>query len=297
MPSQDKHTVIDEKTKELVSQKKQIRDLMEGPQFRDAVRAVLPETMRPDRFVRVCLTALVRTPDLAKCTQESLFRALLDLSMYGLEPDGRRAHLIPFGQECQLILDYKGIAELVRRSGDVSYIHADVVYPHDEVWSYEYGTDQHLRHKPALTNRGDRIIAAYSFVKLKDGMPDFIVMNAEEVERIRLRSKAKDKGPWVTDYDEMAKKTAFRRHSKWLPLSAETREAIERDDEVTGVNQWHELVGESAEKKPELKEKLRRMAEERREQRQVERAQDEAQTAQVEVQALAEEKNQKEEEF
>jgi hypothetical protein len=40
-------------------------------------------------------------------------KALLDLSTFGLEPDGRRAHLIPFGDEVQLILDYKRLVELV----------------------------------------------------------------------------------------------------------------------------------------------------------------------------------------
>lgn len=283
----DKHTVIDEQTKELVAQKKQVRELIEGPQFRLAVEAVLPAIVRPERFVRVVLTTLTRVPALAQCSQKSLFRALLDLAMYGLEPDGRRAHLIPFGEECQLILDYKGIAELVRRSGDVSYIHADVVYPNDEAWSFEYGSNQHLRHRPALQNRGDHIIAAYSFVKLKDGTPDFTVMNPEEVEKIRQRSRARDKGPWVTDYDEMAKKTVFRRHSKWLPLSADVREAVERDDEITGAAQWDELVGEQ---KPEPQGKIRRMAAERRAQRQ-------AEAEKQQDQAPAEEKKTEEEDF
>jgi hypothetical protein len=36
----------------------------------------------------------------------------------------------------------------------------------------------------------------------------------------------------VSDWAEMAKKTAFRRLSKWLPLSAEVRDVIDRDDDV-----------------------------------------------------------------
>lgn len=276
-PDIDKDAIVEQTARALATTKqpKTVRDLLQGPEFKNALRAVLPRAMRPDRFVRVALTAMMRTPDLAECSRESLFKALLDLSSYGLEPDGRRAHLIPFrnnkmcqcghaqdthkGQECSkcdcrqrrtlvectLIIDYKGLAELVRRSGDVSYIHADVVYSADE-WSYGYGTDAHLRHKPFMgTARGDRV-AFYSYVRLKDGSEDFIVMSPPEVEKIRKRSKASDAGPWVTDYDEMGKKTAFRRHSKWLPLSVEVRKAVESEDdgEALDVSGWTELTEE-----------------------------------------------------
>jgi recombination protein RecT len=229
--------------------KKDIDALIKSEQFKDAVKKALPKHMTVDRFVRVALTAMMRTPKLRECSQESLFKCLLDLSMYGLEPDGRRAHLIPFKKnykdaagkwqstmEVQLILDYKGIAELVRRSGDVSYIHADVVCSGDE-FDYAYGTGAHLTHKPTL--EGDRnpesAFCAYSFVKLKDGSEDFVVLSRGEVEKVRGRSKAKDDGPWVTDWSAMAAKTAFRRHSKWLPLSPEVRDAIEADDDAVDI--------------------------------------------------------------
>jgi recombination protein RecT len=220
-----------------------ISDLLRGPELKAAVKAALPKHLQADRFIRVALNATMRQPELLQCTRESFFRCLLDLSALGLEADGRRAHLIPFWnnsvkprqREVQLIIDYKGISELVRRSGDVSYIHADVVYDNDE-WGFAYGSGAFLKHKPNLTDRGGRVIAVYSFVKLRDGSEDFIVLSAAEVEAVRKRSKTSGTGPWVTDWPEMAKKTAFRRHSKWLPLSAESRDAIEKDDELTGVD-------------------------------------------------------------
>lgn len=220
-----------------------ISDLLRGPELKAAVKAALPKHLQADRFIRVALNATMRQPELLECTRESFFRCLLDLSALGLEADGRRAHLIPFWnnsvkprqREVQLIIDYKGIAELVRRSGDVSYIHADVVYENDD-WGFAFGSGAFLKHKPNLNDRGTRVVAVYSFVKLRDGSEDFIVLAPGEVEAVRKRSKASGSGPWVTDWPEMAKKTAFRRHSKWLPLSAESREVIEKDDELTGVD-------------------------------------------------------------
>lgn len=189
----------------------------------------LPKQFSAERFIRVAMTQLATNPKLQECTIESVTNCLLRCAQYGIEPDGRRAHLIPFNRECTLILDYKGIAELVRRSGDVSYIHADVVRENDD-FDYIFGSGAFLKHKPAIKARGD-IICTYSFVKLKDGCEDFDVMSLEDINAIRNKSKAKSSGPWVDHFAEMAKKTVFRRHSKWLPLSPESKGAIEDDDE------------------------------------------------------------------
>jgi recombination protein RecT len=171
--------------------------------------------------------------------------------------------------ECQLIIDYKGIAELVRRSGDVSYVHADAVYSNDE-WSYAYGTEAHLKHTPNAKDRGPDRVAYYSYVRFKDGSEDFIVMNPSEIEKIRKRSKSPDQGPWVTDFDEMAKKTVFRRHSKWLPLSPEVRNVIEKEDtEAVDVSGWEEVLDEGAKQleagakeRPKLRDRVMSAAQE-----------------------------------
>jgi recombination protein RecT len=230
-----------------------LRELLQGDDFLKAVAEVSPRVMRPSRFIRAALTAMMRVPLLAECTRESFFKAMLDCAFYGLEPDGRRAHLIPFKNrkagtvECQLIVDYKGLAELVRRSGDVSDIHADVVYPDDE-FDLVYGTGGHLTHKPGETRTG-KPKKFYSYVKLKDGSESYEMMTLAEVEKIRKRSKSPDEGPWVTDFNEMGKKTVFRRHSKWLPLSPESRFNLDRSepDDIQASNTWNDMMAEGAE--------------------------------------------------
>lgn len=210
-----------------------IKDLITSDEAKKQFALALPKHLTPDRFIQVALTAFNRTPKLVECTKESLFQCLLDCSQLGLEPDGRRAHLIPYGNKCTLIIDYKGLVELARRSGEIADVHADVVCENDR-FSYSFGTEGKLEHIPAMAKRG-KPVAAYSFVKLKDGSSSFEVMNKEEVEAIQKRSKAKDNGPWKTDWAEMAKKTVFRRHSKWLPVSSEKfKMAIEADFDVAG---------------------------------------------------------------
>lgn len=216
-----------------------LRNEIESPAFKDAVAKVLPKILPPDRFVRVAITAMTRTPKLRECDRASFFSAMLSLAQTGLEPDGRRAHLIPFENrkrgvvECQLIIDYKGLAELAMRSGLLSYLHADVVRDGD-IFDYSLGEirehiPHYLRRDQGKPEKSGNVYAAYAVARFKDGSAKAEVMSVDEVNAIRSRSRAGQSGPWVTDWNEMAKKTAFRRMSKWLPLSPEYRDALDAD--------------------------------------------------------------------
>jgi recombination protein RecT len=182
--------------------------------------------MTAERFVRVALSALGRVPKLASCTPESVVKCMMTCSELGLEPDGRRAHLIPFGTECTLIVDYKGLVELAMRSGTVSSIFANIVCDTDE---FRYLTGE-ITHEIDFRKPRGPMYAVYCIVAFKDGGKHTEVMTREDVDRIRARSKAGRSGPWVTDYDEMAKKTVFRRASKWITLSPEVQDALDRQD-------------------------------------------------------------------
>lgn len=206
---------------------KTIQDMISSKEAKDQFSIALPKHLKPDRFIRVALTAITKTPKLASCTRESLLSCLLDCSAIGLEPDGRKVHLIPYGDKCTLIIDYKGLVDIARRSGEIADIHADVVCENDK-FEFNFGSDSKLVHVPAPRDRGD-IVSAYSFVRLKDGSSSFEVMNRDEIDKIRARSKAANDGPWKTDWPEMAKKTVFRRHSKWLPVSSELHDVMDKD--------------------------------------------------------------------
>ena len=216
-----------------------IKEHVQGDLFRDRVASVLPQHITPDRMVAVTLAALMRTPALmAKdVDQASFFKAMMTLSEVGLEPDGRMAHLIPFKNnrrgctEVQLIIDYKGIVAMLYRSGQVSRIHCDIVYENDR---FKYDCGIVITHTPWWLN-GERepgeVIGAFCIVQMKDGSVKCELMPRSEIDGIRDRSRAGKSGPWVTDYNEMAKKTVFRRASKWLPISSEVQQALLQDDD------------------------------------------------------------------
>jgi recombination protein RecT len=196
------------------------------------VALALPRHLDADRLLRVAMTAIMRTPKLLECDQQSLLGAIMQAAQLGLEPDGvlGHAYLVPFKGKVTLIAGYKGLIDLARRSGAVVSIQAHVVYEADE-FDYSYGLQDCLRHKPALRDRG-RPIAAYAAAVLKDGGHAFEVMSVEDVNAIRDNSQgykaAKQYGgdsPWDSNWDEMARKTAVRRLAKYLPISVEFQRA------------------------------------------------------------------------
>ncbi len=209
-----------------------VKDLLASDSMKRQFAQALPKCLTPDRFVRVALTMLNKVPTLADCTMSSVASCLLDCASLGIEPDGRRAHLIPFRDNknntmvCTLIIDYKGYIELARRSGELAVWRAELVCDSD-VFKYDKGEVK--AHEIDFRQPRGEVYAVYSYVRFKDGAEDYEVMTREEVEGIRRRSKAGQRGPWVSDFNEMAKKTVIRRHAKRLPLSAEFRDAIDKD--------------------------------------------------------------------
>jgi recombination protein RecT len=196
------------------------------PQF----AAALPKHVSPERFVRVVMTAIQTTPALLEADRRTLFAAATKAAQQGLLPDGREGAIVTFKNQAQWMPMTAGLMKLVRNSGEISTWSVQAVYENDQ-FDFCLGDEEHITHKPALSNRG-KLIAVYSIVTMKDGEKSREVMSVEDVNAIRARSRSGQSGPWVSDFAEMAKKTVIRRHSKRLPLSTDLDGALAADDEL-----------------------------------------------------------------
>lgn len=220
---------------------------------KSTLAAVLPKHVSPDRMLKIALGALRTTPKLMECTVESLMGAVVQCSQLGLEPNTPLGHayLIPFEKkkksgnqwvtdkvETQIVIGYKGLIDLARRSGQVVSIAAHAVHANDH-FDYAYGLDEKLEHKPAMSARGP-VIAFYAVAKLVGGGHAFEVMSAEQVNEIRDASqnykfaRDKEKTVWGQHYEEMGRKTVLRRLFKYLPVSIELATAAAIDDVGAG---------------------------------------------------------------
>lgn len=208
-----------------------------------AMAAVANQYLTPEKLIKLIGVQLTRNPRLGRCTPLSVLDAAMNLAELGLAPGVLgEAYMVPFRRgkgsdatyECQLIIGYRGLMKLARRSGEISTIQADIVRKGD-VFRYRMGMNPTLEHEPTA-DLGAEMTHAWAMATFKDGGVQFVVMRAVEVAAIRARSKSKDDGPWVTDPAEMGKKTAIRRLCKMLPLSTEASVAIQKADEIEGFD-------------------------------------------------------------
>ena len=233
-------------------------------EFMRRIQQSVPRHLSPDRMLRTFVQAISKTPALLQCNMRSVLGAMLTCSQVGLEPNTPLGHayLIPFKgrakvgdrwvdqYEVQLIFGYQGLLELSYRSKMLTSVHADVVWPGND-FSFEYGSNAHLKHIPR--GRHPNATApeyAYMHAQLADGQA-FEVLPWDAVMEIRnssqgfraaaaARNKAEADGkplpkswteaPWVRHEIAMARKTAFRSGSKWLPRSVELASAIALDE-------------------------------------------------------------------
>lgn len=199
------------------------------------VEASAAAGIRPERLKLVALTAFTRNPDLLRCDPVSVARAIVEAGQLGLEPTGLLggAYLVPRAGKATLLVGYKGLVMLAKRSGEVSRVEARVVRQKD-VFEYSYGLDPRLEHRPSPELDPGPYTHAYAVIHYRDGTRQFDVMSRAEIEVIRGRSAAGQSGPWVTDEAEMWKKTVLRRALKLAPLTVQVAQQLdELDPEVS----------------------------------------------------------------
>ena len=210
---------------------------------------VLPSHISFEKFQRTVMTAVLVSPDLLEADRASLMVACIKAATDGLLPDNRDAALVIFNskdgnnwvKKVQYLPMYAGILKKVRQSGEMASVVTHVVYEKDK-FEYILGDDERIVHEP-YTGKEERgeIIAAYCIAKLKDGTVFREVMSLQDIEKVRRSSKSgnddqgQPKGIWKSWYEEMARKTVFRRMAKWLPQSIEKFEQVFNNDDTMTV--------------------------------------------------------------
>lgn len=188
----------------------------------------------------------------------SVQNALRNASAIGisLNPASKHAYLVPrktqSGMGICLDISYMGLMHLAMSTGSIEWGQSKLVYSSDIY--INQGIDKAPKHEyQAFGNRGE-LIGAFCTVKTSTGAYLTEEMSVEQLHSVRARSEAftggKNKkppsGPWVTDYEEMCRKTVVKRASKYWPkvdrldsairyLNEDGGEGISKDEPVRDV--------------------------------------------------------------
>lgn len=207
--------------------------------------AVLPKSQDVDRWAQVFLSAITANPDLVRCTDASIARALMHSAEVQLMPGGAQPHcyLIPYwnphalgegrgAHEVQFQISVWGYVELVRRAG-VKKVWADVVRQNDEFECISGTEGKQIIHKPnwfaSEAERGP-IIGAYACATLENDEVVFEPASLEDIETARKQNKGRSPA-WENWYEQMAQKVAIKRLQKYLPKGQIPDRALELDED------------------------------------------------------------------
>lgn len=199
-------------------------------QFKKQLALAVPKHLNADRMARIAATEVRKNKALLNTEPTSFLGSVMQAAQLGLEPGSAlgQAYLVPYGNQCQLIIGYKGMIDLARRSGQVLSLNAYAVREGDD-FSFQLGLKPDIHHVPSL--EADRIkkpiTYVYAVATLKGGGYQFEVMSRAEVEAVR--AKAKSKNIWNNYFEAMALKTVIRRLFKYLPVSIEALQVANVD--------------------------------------------------------------------
>lgn len=214
-------------------------------QHRSYFTDALPRHVDQAHFIA---TARAILPELNKrgCTSSSIMISLLSCARFGLEPDGKHAAIVPYGEVATFQPMYEGYIDLMYRSGRIDSVRFDWVRANDR-WDYTptAPSPDDFWHKPdptlTKTERGP-VVLAYAYCWIKGGgRSQVILLNRQDAEEIRDRySRAyanaeryeKRDSAWHTDFEAMWAKSAVRRLAKRVPTSPELVELLKADEDA-----------------------------------------------------------------
>jgi len=210
------------------------------------IKRALPKHISAERMARVALTAFRRNPKLADCDPRSVFAAVLQSAQLGLEIDVLgRAYLVPYekrekvgnswktvGVECQFIPGWKGLVDLMNRSGEGT-VWTGAVFQGD-TFEWQLGDSPFCRHIPGGEMAPELLTHVYAVGRVKGAdWPVIEVWPIEKIWKHRDRyNKVGGKHYSFTNPEMYARKVPLLQVLKYMPCSTELARAIAANDDA-----------------------------------------------------------------
>lgn len=192
----------------------------------------LPRHMNADRMARLALTAFSTNADLQECSPQSIAASIMTAAQLGLEPGiNGQGYLIPYKRTCTFVPGWKGLVDLVARSGRAT-VWTGVVYPGDS-FEYQLGDSPFCRHVPGDGGQeGDEFTHVYAIGRVRDASMAVIEVwtRAKVAKHLRQYNKVGGRhyaNASENNFEMYARKVALLQVLKYMPQSIELSNAIE----------------------------------------------------------------------
>lgn len=188
----------------------------------------LPKHMSADRMARLALTAFSANKALQNCKTDSILASLMTATQLGLEPGiNGQGYLIPYKDTCTFVPGWKGLVDLVARSGRAT-VWTGAVYDGDK-FEYQLGDAPFCRHQPG--DGGEEFTHVYAIGRVKDAqMPVIEVWTRGKVKKhLQQYNKVGGRHYALASESNMemyARKVALLQVLKYMPSSIELANAI-----------------------------------------------------------------------
>jgi recombination protein RecT len=195
--------------------------------FKPQMALALPKHLTADRMARLAVTAFSSTPKLQECDPKSIVAGIMTSATLGLEigVDGQ-GFLVPYGKTCQFVPGWKGLVDLVSRSGRAT-VWTGAVFQGDE-FDYALGDAPYIRHRPGEENDPDLITHVYAVGRVNgSNYPVIEVWTVGKIAKHRDKyNKVGSRHYSFRDWEMYARKIPLLQVLKYMPKSIELQNAL-----------------------------------------------------------------------
>ena len=189
----------------------------------------LPKHLTADRMARLALTAFSTSTKLQECDPKSIAASIMTAGQLGLEPGVNGAgYLIPYGRTCTFVPGWKGLVDLVSRSGRGT-VFTGVIFK-DQQYTFTDGARRDLIiHNETELDAPEDITHAYAIGWVKDSsMPVIELWTVGKIRKHRDKYNKVGKMHYShRDWEMYCRKVPLLQVLKYMPCSVEMANAIE----------------------------------------------------------------------
>lgn len=206
-----------------------IARLLEDPAIKKRFQETLDK--KAPQFISSIINLVKSTKGLAKADPmtvlaSALIAATLDLPV---DPNLGFAWIVPYGNQAQFMLGYKGYIQLALRTGQYRNINAIPIYE-GQLKAWNPLTEEiEIDFEGQLS---DAVIGYAGMFELINGFRKTVYWSKDEILKHKKKFSKTDY-VWKENFDAMALKTVLRNLlSKWGILSIEMQQAVSADENV-----------------------------------------------------------------